>query len=277
MRSDTASVRVSLEPGEAAAAEPPTAIIRVPLGVVIGKRVLLPFVNAYLVRLGKQWIVVDTGPPGCAGVLHAALHRHGIRDEQVSLILLTHGHFDHGGSARELRRELGGRTPIALHPADRRLLTEGRFTVPLRPTSWSAAISLLFGTALVVLYTVLGRNTLWSEDELAQVLWLEGIEGEDAVELPPCPEVLTVRAGAHTVGSLAFRLPSGAVLSGDLLSRTPLGALDGPALVEAPEEIGGSLRRVAALSPTEVFPGHGAALPGDAAETRADQEMSRRK
>jgi glyoxylase-like metal-dependent hydrolase (beta-lactamase superfamily II) len=276
MRSDTVSARVSQEPDEAAD-ERANGVIRVPLGVVIGKRVLLPFVNAYLVRVGRQWIVVDTGPPGCAGVLHTALHKHGIRDEQVSLILLTHGHFDHAGSARELRRALGGGTPIALHPADLRLLTEGRFKVPLRPTSWSAAISLLFGTALVLLYTVLGRNTLWSAEELAQVLWLEGIEGEDAVALPPCPEVLTVRAGAHTVGSLAFRLPSGAVLCGDLLSRTPLGVPDGPALVEAPEEIADSLRRVAALRPTQIFPGHGAPLPGDAVANRAGQEKSPRK
>jgi glyoxylase-like metal-dependent hydrolase (beta-lactamase superfamily II) len=240
------------------------SVVRVPLGVVVGGRVLLRIVNAYLVRNGDRWTVVDTGPPGCAGVIHGALRSHGIRNEEVSLILLTHGHFDHAGSARELRRELGGRTPIAMHPADRHLLTGSVLAVPLRPTSWPAAISLLFGVAMAMLYSLLGRNRPWREAELAEVLWLEGLDGQEPMELAACPPIRAVRVGAHTAGSVAFRLSSGAVLCGDLFARTPLGGVGGTALVEAPAEVAESLRRIAALHPTILYPGHGEPLPGDA-------------
>jgi glyoxylase-like metal-dependent hydrolase (beta-lactamase superfamily II) len=59
--------------------------------------------NIYLVGSpGGPWVLVDTGTPGnAARILDAAERRFG-RDARPSAILLTHGHRDHAGSAREL-------------------------------------------------------------------------------------------------------------------------------------------------------------------------------
>jgi len=54
---------------------------------------------------------VDTGNKGKAVRVLAALERNGISRDQVSLILITHGHSDHFGSARELQKIL--KVPVA--------------------------------------------------------------------------------------------------------------------------------------------------------------------
>ncbi|MBI4912135.1 MAG: MBL fold metallo-hydrolase [Acidobacteria bacterium] len=65
------------------------------------------------------------GPPGA---LDAALARHGVRTEEITLCILTHLHFDHAGGSTRLGPE--GRPvpafPNARHLVQRRDLEDGR-------------------------------------------------------------------------------------------------------------------------------------------------------
>ncbi|HTE19970.1 MAG TPA: MBL fold metallo-hydrolase, partial [Armatimonadota bacterium] len=149
-------------------------IIPIPLGLSMGP-VLLPFVNAYLVRSGDGWVVVDTGPPGCARRVLAALRRHGIPGKSVRLILLTHGHFDHTGSAVELQRLLPGHPRIAMHPGDGPFVTEERLPLSLRPTSLTGAFSFLGGTVGMLLWTLAATLRPWPDPVLQEVLWLDEV------------------------------------------------------------------------------------------------------
>ena len=66
-------------------------------------------------------VVIDPGDE--AELAEARIRALGL---QVRAILLTHGHFDHGGDAERIRRLSGA--PVYLHPADRALpswLTHG--------------------------------------------------------------------------------------------------------------------------------------------------------
>ncbi len=47
---------------------------------------------------GAKNIIVDTGGPGDAGVIAAALSREGLRPGQVDYVVCTHGHSDHVGN-----------------------------------------------------------------------------------------------------------------------------------------------------------------------------------
>lgn len=86
-------------------------------------RIKLPLANAYLVQ-GKRPILVDTGAPGNADRIVAAMRQAGVAPEELSLILLTHGHGDHVGSANELAAQSGA--PVALHRSDDAMARSGR-------------------------------------------------------------------------------------------------------------------------------------------------------
>jgi glyoxylase-like metal-dependent hydrolase (beta-lactamase superfamily II) len=62
-------------------------------------------VNAWLLR-GDPITLIDTGPreEGALAALEAGLRRHGLRLEDVELVLATHHHLDHVGLAATLQR-----------------------------------------------------------------------------------------------------------------------------------------------------------------------------
>ncbi len=71
-------------------------------------RVPVAIVNAYLlgdpadVRQGAPWTLVDTGLPGSAPLVRRAVAERFGDDARPEAIVLTHGHFDHAGSALAL-------------------------------------------------------------------------------------------------------------------------------------------------------------------------------
>ncbi|WP_459501682.1 MBL fold metallo-hydrolase [Bacillus sp. C1] len=69
------------------------------------EQILLGFSNIFLIR-GDKTIIVDTGRPGDEKLILQALKKRNISSADVSLPLLTHGHFDHFGSAQALREQL---------------------------------------------------------------------------------------------------------------------------------------------------------------------------
>jgi glyoxylase-like metal-dependent hydrolase (beta-lactamase superfamily II) len=73
------------------------------------------------------WVLVDTGLPGSAArIMRAADLLYGDGAEPAAIVL-THGHFDHTGSARELAREWD--VPIYAHELELPYLT-GRSSYP---------------------------------------------------------------------------------------------------------------------------------------------------
>ena len=79
--------------------------------------------NCYIVyqEATKNAVVID--PSDEASLVEARIAALGLK---VRAILLTHGHFDHGGDADRIRKRCGA--PVYLHPADRALpswLTHG--------------------------------------------------------------------------------------------------------------------------------------------------------
>lgn len=71
-------------------------------------------VKAHLV-LEPELALIDCGYAGSRGRIARAITAHGRSIEQLARLVITHGHPDHAGSARELA-ESG--VPILVHPAD---------------------------------------------------------------------------------------------------------------------------------------------------------------
>jgi len=64
--------------------------------------------NAYLVKSEKP-ILIDTGSEEDTAPLDDALAENGLSKRDLRLVILTHGHADHAGLARELRQTSGAR------------------------------------------------------------------------------------------------------------------------------------------------------------------------
>jgi glyoxylase-like metal-dependent hydrolase (beta-lactamase superfamily II) len=86
------------------------------------------FVNSYLVgEPGGPWVLMDAGLPGFAAAIKAAAARRFGPRSRPEAILLTHGHFDHAGNARQLAEEWD--VPVYAHRLELPYLT-GRSDYP---------------------------------------------------------------------------------------------------------------------------------------------------
>jgi glyoxylase-like metal-dependent hydrolase (beta-lactamase superfamily II) len=88
----------------------------------------ISFVNAYLVgQPGEPWALIDSGLPGRAEQIFAAAEARFGAGSRPEAIYLTHGHFDHAGSARQLAEKW--EVPIFAHRMELPYLT-GRSDYP---------------------------------------------------------------------------------------------------------------------------------------------------
>jgi glyoxylase-like metal-dependent hydrolase (beta-lactamase superfamily II) len=90
----------------------------------------LGFVNCYLVG-DVRFALVDAGYPGSEERLEACVRDAGVDPGRISLIVVTHAHLDHYGSAAALRRRW--RVPVACSREDAGDIESGvnRHLVPL--------------------------------------------------------------------------------------------------------------------------------------------------
>ena len=72
-------------------------VFRIPTGIA----------NAYIIGSPERWVLVDAGTPGNFNNILKSVRRHLGEDSAPLAIVLTHGHFDHAGSARRLAEHWG--------------------------------------------------------------------------------------------------------------------------------------------------------------------------
>jgi glyoxylase-like metal-dependent hydrolase (beta-lactamase superfamily II) len=106
-------------------------------------RLSLGKVNAYLLWGEKGIILVDTGMPGRAGQVERELRRHGAEPGHLSLIVLTHVHSDHMGSAAEIRRRSGA--PVVIQEQEAEAARRGVSAMPGGATPLGRAVMGLAG------------------------------------------------------------------------------------------------------------------------------------
>lgn len=93
--------------------------------------------NLYFVGApGGPWVLVDTVTPGNAARIRAAAAKRFGPDARPAAILMTHGHYDHAGSALELAE--GWDVYIYAHRLERPFLTGRSAYPPKDPTAGGA-------------------------------------------------------------------------------------------------------------------------------------------
>lgn len=73
-------------------------------------------INCFLIKGDKKHILVDTGVPNSEKIIIRQLNKFGIYKKDIGLIIITHAHIDHFGSANKLKQLL--RVPILAHKSD---------------------------------------------------------------------------------------------------------------------------------------------------------------
>jgi len=208
------------------------AVVAIELGVV----------RAYLVYCGR-WILVDTGMPGSDGRIAQAAARAGVEPERdLALIVLTHGHTDHMGSALALRDRW--RVPIAMHRRDAAPAQEG-VDPPLRPTGAFGRVVALAGRVGARRPAPAFEADLLLDDEID--LCCMGVEAH----VLPTP--------GHTPGSVTVLTSEGDALIGDLVIGHAFrrGRPRLPYVADDVDSVRRSVRELLARSPRSVHSAHG--------------------
>ncbi len=202
-------------------------------------RLTLP--NVYLLT-GEKAILIDAGAPKDVPRILAFLQTHGVEPSKLSLILLTHGHWDHAGGAAQLRALT--KAPIAIHRADADLVRNGT-NGTLTPTCWMGRLLLPFVNRG---FPAFEPDVLIDEEidlgafgVAARVLFTPG----------------------HTPGSISVLTNEGETIVGDLLMGGWFGGWlfpSRPGLHYFAEDLGqlrDSFKKLLAASPRVIHPGHG--------------------
>ena len=215
----------------------PVGVITLPLLIGMGS------VNCYLLHAGRGFVLIDTGPPSARSRLDQKLAILGCVPGQLSLIVLTHGDFDHSGNAAYLRDAFGSR--IAMHPDDAQAGEDGDMFAGRKRSNRiiGAAVPRLIG---------FGSPERFSPDVLlGDGDTLSGYGLDATVACIP----------GHSRGSMGVLTADGHFFCGDLLDNTRK-----PGLTSLIDDRAAADRSVATLKTLEigmVFPGHGKPFPMD--------------
>lgn len=220
------------------------------------------FVNVYFVETGTpgEWVLLDTGLPGSEKEIIAAADKLFYPGTHPEAIILTHGHLDHLGSARELAQHW--RVPIVAHPLELPYLTARALYPPRDPTVGGslAFASRFFPTQLPNLEGLVEALPLDDEHppHLAQWRWLH--------------------VPGHAPGQIAlFRLADRTLLGGDAFATTDhesiaavLLGIPKISVAGAPfnynwQQCRASVALLADLEPRAIGCGHGPVITGPAA------------
>ena len=214
-------------------------------------------VNAYLVGEPGAWALVDTGIPNRFEWIKAACENRFGKNARPEAILLTHGHFDHGGSALALAAYWD--VPVYVHPLEMPYVTRKSEYAPPDPTVGGA---IAFASRLF-------PHT--AADDLSD--FVRPLPDDNRV--PGLPGWTWHHTPGHTAGHVSFfREADRCLIAGDAFLTTNLDSwLDfltkKPELARAPSPLTPdwtaarhSIELLASLRPFTVACGHGIPMSG---------------
>jgi glyoxylase-like metal-dependent hydrolase (beta-lactamase superfamily II) len=220
-------------------------------------RIPILFVNAYFLAEGDSWILVDTGLANLTWIVRQAAVQHFGESSRPEAIVLTHGHFDHAGSALDLAKEW--ECPIYAHPLELPFLQGKSDYPPQDPT---------VGGAMAMMSRAMPHQGYDFGDRVRELPLdgsVPGLAGWEWIFTP-----------GHTPGHVSLFRPSDRTLvAGDALATMDLDSWSSqltrePEISRPPtpftpdwESAHRSVGKLAALRPRRLLAGHGQCIEGD--------------
>jgi len=211
----------------------------------------LGMINAFLLINSQGCILIDTGLPNSENKIKNALKKLNLTFSDIKLIIITHAHIDHAGSAAKIKT-LSGAKVIAHHgdlPYYR-----GEKKMHFCSTGWFGWIFRKTGAIQKPYERFEPDILLNSKDKFSLTKY--GIEGE------------VISTPGHTEGSISVVFDNDKAIVGDLISSGIL--LGGivrtnkakrPPFEDNPFQVSQELQSIANKGAKTFFMGHGGPLP----------------
>ena len=193
-------------------------------------------VNCYIVKNGVNYVLIDTGSSNRRSCIEKELEDAGCTPENLKLIVLTHGDFDHAGNADYLREKFDAK--IAMHYGDLGIVKHGDMFSNRKGNFLIKMIApVLFG---------FGRSERFRPD-----LHME--EGHSLSEYGFDAKIIYLPG--HSKGSIGILTGDGNLFCGDLLINNKNPTLN--SIIDDKTEANASVEKLKSLELKTVYPGHG--------------------
>jgi len=211
------------------------------------------FCTSYLVR-DRGAVLVDAGQQGYEHAFRRRLAQVGAAPGDLSLVFLTHGHWDHIGFLTELR--MLSHAPVAIHHREKPWVEQGLKPLPPPTTMWGKLLESFIKTFLMPKQTFGPAPVEITLGDESFPLDAFGVDG------------MLYSTPGHSSGSMSLVLSTGEAFVGDLaVNGLPqrLGP-NKPVFAEEPERIPESWRIVLRAGAKVVYPAHGRPFGASALE-----------
>jgi hydroxyacylglutathione hydrolase len=192
--------------------------------------------------------MVDCGMPDKLNVFRRKLKRLYIQPEEIKLIILTHSHFDHSGSAKAISELTGAK--VLIHESEKDFLAERKFAMIKGVDAWGKiTLSVLRPFFRRISFPEVKPDIIFSEEEYP--LNDYGINGS------------IFHTPGHTQGSISVLLNTGEAFVGCLAHNgLPFRLSPGfPVYAQDMEVLKQSWRMLISKGANMIFPGHGDPFP----------------
>ncbi|MGB9978788.1 MBL fold metallo-hydrolase [Methanobacterium sp.] len=213
----------------------PQEIKTIELPIKLGV-IKLGSVNCYLVKNGTDYILIDTGPSNKRFDIEKELEGAGCTPENLNLIILTHGDFDHTGNADYLREKFDAK--IAMHYGDLEMVRHGDMF-------WNRKGHFIIKMIAPILFGF-GKSERFRPDL--------HIDNEHSFSEYGFNAKVIYLPG-HSKGSIGILTDDGDLFCGDLLTNNKKPTLN--SIIDDKAEAEGSVEKLKNLKLKTVYPGHG--------------------
>lgn len=201
--------------------------------------------NAHLIRGNNGYVMVDAGNRGKETRFLRRMERLNVHPRDISLIVITHAHFDHVGSLAAIREVC--QCPVAVHELEKDLLEEGKVVLPEGTVAW--------GKAAVFLGRKLKPRSLNFDPVRPDIL----INGPMPLDDYGLPGAVIQPTPGHTAGSISVILKTGQAFVGDMAVNM-LGRIMPPFANDVPR-LYQTWKEMLDRHPAMIYVAHGPAFP----------------
>ena len=213
----------------------------------------LGFDQTYIVK-DQGIIMIDSGEPSKGKVFLKGLKKISIKPEEIQLIVLTHGHWDHIGSAAEIKEITEAK--VVMHKNEKHWIEESLKLMPPGVTTWGRILDKLVTWFIIPFKHIRATEVdiVLKDEEFS--LNDYGIKGK------------VIHTPGHSSGSVSILLDTGEGFVGDLaMNKFPLRLTPGlPIFAEDWPKLIESWKKLLDLGVKIVYPAHGDSFSADIIE-----------